>query len=75
MDSTGLRALEDIVRTSQREGTTVVVSRLQAQPRRTLKRTGLLAAIGEANVCSDIDAAIERAGAILGLEDPTASTE
>lgn len=73
IDSTGLRALEDIVRTSLHEGTTVVISGLQPQPRRTLERNGLLEVIGVANLCLDIDTAIERADAILRSEEQASS--
>jgi SulP family sulfate permease len=61
MDSTGLRALEDVVERSLAEGTQVVLSAVAPQPVELLERSGLLARLGGAHVAADIDAAIERA--------------
>ncbi len=59
MDSTGVRALEDVVDRSMREGTLVILADLQSQPRDLLKRSGLLERIGRGNEAPDIQQAID----------------
>ena len=65
MDATGLRALEDLLDKTNRDGTTLVLSGIHAQPLQVLERSGLLARIGLENVFTDIDPALARAQAIL----------
>lgn len=65
MDSTALRALEDVVDRALREGTAVVLSGVGAQPRELIERSGLAERIGTENVVDDIDQALERATAEL----------
>ena len=67
IDSTGLHALEDVVRRSRGDGTLVVLSDVHAQPMVAIERVGLLDAIGEANVTGHLDDALNRARAHLGL--------
>ncbi|MCK6620840.1 MAG: sulfate permease [Calditrichaceae bacterium] len=74
MDATALRALEDVYEKSRKDGTVLVLSGVHAQPLMALERSGLLERIGEENVHLNIDDALNRARAILGLppvERPT----
>jgi SulP family sulfate permease len=66
MDSTGLRALEDVVGKTLREGSVVILSGLQPQPRVLLERSGLLERIGTGNDAPDIQQALEIARKLLG---------
>ncbi len=59
MDSTATHALADLVRRTRRDGTRILLSDVQSQPRIALERSDLLAEIGEENVCGDIDEALE----------------
>lgn len=61
MDATGLRALEDLLDKTRRDGTTVVLSGVHAQPMNVLERAGLIERIGRENVTGDYAAAVERA--------------
>ena len=61
IDATGLRALEDLHDKTRRDGTTLVLSGIHAQPLIALERAGLLDAIGRENVFTDIDEALARA--------------
>jgi SulP family sulfate permease len=61
IDATGMRALEDLLDKTRRDGTALVLSGVHAQPLQALERSGLLAQIGEANVFDHIDPALERA--------------
>lgn len=61
VDATALRALEDVHEKARRDGTTLILSGVHAQPLTALERTGLLRAIGEENVVGDIDEALRRA--------------
>ena len=65
IDATGLRALEDLADKTRRDGTTLVLSGIHAQPLIVLERSGLLDSIGADNVFEDIDSALERARALV----------
>lgn len=68
IDSTGLHALREVIRSSTRDGTLVLLSGVHAQPMFALERSGLLAEVGEENVFGHIDDALNRARVFLGLE-------
>jgi SulP family sulfate permease len=67
LDATGLQALESVFSRTRREGTTLILSGVHAQPLIVLERAGLLDKIGEDNVHTNIDNALERARQQLGL--------
>ncbi len=67
VDATGLRALEDLLDKTQRDGTTLVLAGVHAQPLVAIERSGLLDRVGEDNACEDIQAALARAREILAL--------
>ena len=67
IDSTGLHALRDVVRRSRNEGTLVILSDVHAQPVVALERSGTYDELGEENVHGNIDDALNRARAHLGL--------
>ena len=65
IDSTGMHALQDLIRRTRKEGTRVVLSDVHAQPLVALSRSGLLEEVGEENLYGDIDAALDAARAFL----------
>ncbi len=65
IDATGLRALEDLMERTRRDGTTLVISGIHKQPLFSISTSGLMDKIGEDNVCGNIDEALTRARAIL----------
>lgn len=67
IDSTGLHALRDLVRRSRRDGTLVLLADVHAQPVVALERSGLYDELGEENVHGNLDDALNRARAHLGL--------
>ena len=67
IDSTGLAALRDVVDRSRREGTLVILSDVHSQPVVALTNSGFYDELGEANVCGNLDDALNRARAYLGL--------
>jgi SulP family sulfate permease len=67
LDETALQALETVYARSRREQTTLILSGVHAQPLIVLERSGLLDKIGEDNVHENIDNALNRARALLGL--------
>jgi SulP family sulfate permease len=74
IDSTGLAALRDVVLRSRREGTLVVLSDVHSQPVVALTNSAFYEELGEANVCGNLDDALNRARLYLGLstaERPT----
>lgn len=77
IDSTGLHALRDVVGRSRNEGTLVILSDVHAQPVVALERSGTYDELGEENVHGNIDDALNRARAHLGLpavQRPTFAT-
>ncbi len=67
IDSTGLHALRDVARRSRQEGTLVILSDVHAQPVVALERSGMYDDLGEENIHGNIDDALNRARAHLGL--------
>jgi SulP family sulfate permease len=67
LDATALQALESVAAKTRREQTTLILSGVHAQPLVLLERSGLLAKIGEENVHTNIDNALDRARQLLGL--------
>jgi SulP family sulfate permease len=61
-----LDALEELVDQARRDGTTILLTGVNAQPMTALDRAGTLAKIGRGNVYPDIDAAITRARQLVG---------
>jgi SulP family sulfate permease len=69
LDATGLRALEEVHQRSRREGWSLILSGVHAQPMTAMVRSGLADQIGEENLCGNIDQAISRASAIQREKD------
>ena len=67
MDATALQALENLFHKARRDGTTLILSGVHAQPLLAMERSALLDAVGEDNVFGNIDDALDRARLILGL--------
>jgi SulP family sulfate permease len=67
IDSTGLHALRDLVDRGRRDGTLVVLADVHAQPVVALERSGMYDALGEENIHGNLDDALNRARAHLGL--------
>jgi SulP family sulfate permease len=65
MDSTGIRALRDVVQRSRKDGTIVLLSDVQAQPLLALRRSTALDEIGEVNVFENLDGALARARELI----------
>jgi len=65
VDSTGAHNLGNLVRRSQREGITVLLSGVNDGVRETLRRTGIEELVGPENVLPHIDAALARARELL----------
>jgi len=66
IDATGMRALEDLYSKCKRQGTSLVLSGVQAQPWDQLVASGLYRQIGPLNVHDQIDRALERARELAG---------
>jgi SulP family sulfate permease len=67
IDSTGLHALRDLARRSKNEGTLVILSDVHAQPVVALERSGFYDELGEENIHGNLDDALNRARAHLGV--------
>lgn len=67
IDATGLHALGQTVRRCQEDGTRLILSDVHAQPMAAMARSGLLDALGDANVVGHVDEALDLARTALGL--------
>jgi SulP family sulfate permease len=65
VDASGLRALEDLLSQTRRDGTVLLLSGVHAQPLVAIERSGLLARIGEDNALPDFTSAVARAREIV----------
>lgn len=71
LDSTGLRALRDVVRRGQRDRTLVLLSEIHAQPLLVVERSPLKTELGEEHIFMSLDDALDFARAHLMLRTPT----
>jgi SulP family sulfate permease len=67
MDSTGLHALGELVHRTRRDGALILLSDVHSQPMIALGRSHLLDELGEDSIFGNLDDALERARAHLGL--------
>jgi len=67
IDSTGIHALEQLLKETKKHGTHLVLSGVHTQPLMALAQADFISRIGEENVHGNIDDALDRAREILGL--------
>lgn len=65
MDATGANALDEFFNRCRRQGTALVLSGVQPQPRAVLENSGLANSFGRQNVTDHIDKALKRAEELL----------
>jgi SulP family sulfate permease len=68
VDASGLRALEDLLGQTQRDGTLLLLSGVHAQPLVAIERSGLLGRIGEENALPDMPSALSRAREVVAAK-------
>ena len=71
IDASGLNVIEDLMLRCRKKGAALIISGVHTQPLFALQKSGLLAEIGQENVVSNIDTALNRAREILGLPQVT----
>lgn len=69
LDSTGVRALRDVIGRSHKDGTLVLISEVHAQPAVVLERSGLSAELGADNVLMSLEESLDRARQHLAPSD------
>lgn len=67
IDATAINALDILHEKLKRHGRQLVLSGARTQPRSLMEKTGLLARLGDENVCPDLAAAVARARLLLAL--------
>jgi SulP family sulfate permease len=67
IDSTGMHALRDIVRSARKDGTIVLLADVHAQPLVALGQSDLLDEIGDDHIFGNVDDALAQARVLLGL--------
>jgi len=67
IDSTGIHAIEQLLKETKKHGTHLVLSGVHTQPLMALAQAEFIQKIGEENVHGNIDDALDRAREILGL--------
>jgi sulfate permease, SulP family len=65
IDSTGMRALRDVVHRTRRDGTVVLLCEVQMQPLVALTGSSVLNEIGEDGLLADLDLALSRARSLV----------
>lgn len=73
VDATGLHALEEFHDKCRRQGTTLLLGGVHAQPLLEMTKVGILDSIGEENLFESLDGALERAREIV--RDGTPASE
>jgi Sulfate permease and related transporters (MFS superfamily) len=74
LDSTGLRALRDVVRHGRAERTLVLIAEIHAQPMATLERSPTFEELGEGQIYMTLEDALDRAREHLANRTPTPIT-
>jgi SulP family sulfate permease len=69
MDSTGLHNLQNFYRMSNKEGIQIVLSGVNKKVHQVMDKSGFSDTIGQDNICSHIDFALERANELLVLPE------
>jgi SulP family sulfate permease len=67
IDSTGMHALREVVHRCRKDGTLLLLADVHAQPMLAMGRSHLLDEIGDDNIFGNVDDALNRARAHLGL--------
>lgn len=65
IDSTGIHNLTSLCKMSQKDKITIVLSGVNDKVHRTLEKSGFYQLLGQANICPNINVALERAKAII----------
>ncbi|MCC6794455.1 MAG: sulfate permease [Candidatus Hydrogenedentes bacterium] len=68
IDASGMQALREFHWKCQRQGITLILSGVHSQPHEALENSGLLDQIGDENVKSHIDLALDRAREVLATK-------
>lgn len=66
IDATGIHSFESIIKVCEKKGATLIMSHVNEQPMKVLKKSGMYKKIGKENICVNIDSALARAKEILG---------
>ena len=66
LDSTAMNALQNLVKTCESKGITLVFSHVNEQPMLIMHKSGFYDKVGAENFCIHIDEALERAKVISG---------
>lgn len=65
MDATALRNLTNIYHTCEKRGITLLLSHVNEQPMKVMKKAGFDRLVGEENLCGNIDEALARAASLV----------
>lgn len=65
IDATGIHSFESLIKACQKNGSTLIMSHVNAQPMKVLKKSGMYKEIGKENFCENIDKALARAEELL----------
>lgn len=65
LDSTAMNALTALTKTCESKGVTIVLSHVNEQPMKAMKKAGFTELVGAENFCPNITAALERAEEII----------
>ena len=71
LDSTGLRALRDVVRRSKSERTLVLIAEIHAQPLAALERSPVYEDLGDGQIYMTLEDALDRAREYVTTRQPT----
>ncbi len=66
IDATGIHSFESIIKACEKKGATLIMSHVNEQPMKVLKKSGMYKKIGKENICLNIDSALARAKEIVG---------
>jgi len=65
VDGTGLTAIEELAAALQQKGRTLVICGALSQPASAMRKAEFHERLGDANICESVQAALDRAAAIV----------
>jgi SulP family sulfate permease len=65
IDASGLQSMEELLASTKRQDTTLILSAVSSQPLEAMRQSGLLERLGKENIADNIFDALERAKAVI----------
>lgn len=70
MDATAMQSMQKLLKLCKKQGVTMILSHVMPQPLEVMRKAGFDKAVGEENLCANIEAALNRAQEVTEAAEP-----